>query len=238
MDQHRGNRRIDAAGQGTDDTAGADLVADPADRLVAVGAHRPVAGEPRDPQEIAVERAAVGRVMHFGVELHGVEPPFRVGHDGKRRTGRFGRDGEPGGEAGDVVAVRHPDLFAPLEEPAGQQVRRLVRGGDVGAPELCRPVAAQDLPAQHLHHHLLAVADAQDRHAQVEHGRRRPGRGSVDHTRRTARQDHRQGSEVRKKRVRHHVERMDFAIDVQLAQPPRDELGDLAAKVDDEQALM
>ena len=32
--------------------------------------------------------------------------------------------------------------------------------------------------------------------------------------------------------------RVDLAVDPRLAQPPRDQLGDLAAEVDDEQALV
>jgi hypothetical protein len=43
------------------------------DRLVAIGGHGPVAGEAGELHEILVERLAVGRVVHLGVELHGVE---------------------------------------------------------------------------------------------------------------------------------------------------------------------
>ena len=48
VDQHRRDRRIDAARQAADDPRFADLGADARDLLVAEGGHRPVAFEARD----------------------------------------------------------------------------------------------------------------------------------------------------------------------------------------------
>ena len=70
VDQHRRDRGIDAAGQSADHPALADLRADFLDRLLAEGAHGPVAVEPGDlADEIADQLGAVGRMHHLGVEL-------------------------------------------------------------------------------------------------------------------------------------------------------------------------
>ena len=78
VDQHGGDRRVDAAGQAADHAALADLLADFLDRLVLEGAHGPVAGEARDlAHEIADQRRAVRRVHDFEMELRGVEFALR-----------------------------------------------------------------------------------------------------------------------------------------------------------------
>ena len=74
VDEHGGDRRVDAAGQSADHAALADLLADFLDRLVLEGAHGPVAGKPGDlAHEIAQQRGAVRRVHHLEMELGGVE---------------------------------------------------------------------------------------------------------------------------------------------------------------------
>jgi hypothetical protein len=74
VDQDGGDRAVDPAGQAADDLGVADLVADLADGFLAVGAHRPVALEPGQADEVFVELRALGGVVDLGVELHGVEP--------------------------------------------------------------------------------------------------------------------------------------------------------------------
>ncbi len=238
VDQDRRDRTVDAARQPADHLLVADLLADLADRLVAVGLHRPVAGEAGEPHEVLVKRLAVGRVVDLGMELHGVEVAIEVGGDREGRAGRGAEHLEAGGDGGHMVAVAHPDLFAPLEEPAGQKVDAVLGMLDIGAAEFRGAVAPFDPPAQHLHHHLLAIADAKDRHAQIEHRLRRSWRAVVDHAGRATREDHRLRGEVAKKGVGHLLVGVDLAIDVQLAQATRDELGHLAAEVDDEKAVV
>ena len=63
VDQHRGDRRIDAAGEAADHPALADLRADALDRLVAEGGHRPVAGEAGD----VVDEVGRGALLRPGV---------------------------------------------------------------------------------------------------------------------------------------------------------------------------
>ena len=53
-----------------------------------------------------------------------------------------------------------------------------LRRGDIGAAELGSAMAAFDLAAELVHHHLLAVADAEDRQAHLEERLRR-ARGAV-----------------------------------------------------------
>ncbi len=94
-------------------------------------------------------------------------------------------------------------------------------------------MAALDLAAELRRHRLLAVADAEHRHAGVVDRFGRERRVLVEHRGRPARQDH---------RLRLHgeegffrlLERHDLAIDLLLPHPARDELGDLGAEIDDE----
>ena len=92
--------------------------------------------------------------------------------------------------------------------------------------------------AQILHHHLLAIADAQDRHAETVDGARRARAALAHHRIRPAREDHRFRGEIAQEIVGHVLERVDFAIDVQFAQAARDQLRHLAAEIYDQQAVM
>ena len=86
VDQHRGDRGIDAAGEAADHPALADLRADLLDRLLAEGAHGPVAGQAGDlADEIADQLGAVGRVHHLGMEHQPVIPALLVLDHGERR---------------------------------------------------------------------------------------------------------------------------------------------------------
>ena len=72
-----------------------------------------------------------------------------------------------------MVAVAHPHLFAAVMiggvEPAVQDRVGQVGRRHIGAAKLGRAVAAFDATAQHMHHHLLAIADAKDGQAQFKH---------------------------------------------------------------------
>ena len=57
VDQHGGDRAVDAAGEAADDPGVADLRADRGDRLVLVGGHRPVAGEAGEVGEVLQDAA-------------------------------------------------------------------------------------------------------------------------------------------------------------------------------------
>ena len=89
VDQDRRDRGIDAAGQAADHLALPDLGADLFDRLLAEGAHGPVAGQACDlADEIADQLCAIGRVHHFGMKHQAVIPALLVLDHGERRIGR------------------------------------------------------------------------------------------------------------------------------------------------------
>ena len=113
VDQHRGDRRIDAAGQAADHPPVAHLRADARDLRVAKAGHRPVAAADRHVVgEIAQQLRAVRRVHHLGVEHHAVEPARVVGEGGERRALAHADHAEAGRQAGHAVAVAHPHLLA------------------------------------------------------------------------------------------------------------------------------
>ena len=72
-----------------------------------------------------------------------------------------------------MVAVAHPDLLAASIKPPFQKRQSVCGGGHEGASELGGAVACFDRAAKVLHHHLLAIADAKDRHAKVVDSLRR-----------------------------------------------------------------
>ena len=89
-----------------------DMLADLLDRLLAIGAHGPVAGEPGEAREVLQQQPAVRRVVHLGMELHRIEPPGLVTDDRERRARRCPNHLEAGRELGHPVAVAHPDFLA------------------------------------------------------------------------------------------------------------------------------
>ena len=101
VQQHRGDRGIDAAGESADHLALAHLGADLLDRLILEGAHGPVAGAARDlAHEIAQERRAVRGVHHFEMELGRVEFALRRRRSWRSaRSARSRRCGSPGGSS-------------------------------------------------------------------------------------------------------------------------------------------
>ena len=100
-----------------------------------------------------------------------------------------------------------------------------------------RRVPAFDLAAERGHHGLLAIADAEHRHAGIEHRLRRLRRARLMHAGRPAGEDDGPAAGPAERRLGL-VERHDFGIDAGLAHPPRDELGHLAAEIDDQHAVL
>ena len=87
-----------------------------------------------------------------------------------------------------------------------------------------------DLAAQRHGHDLLAVAETEHRHSQLQHLRVDGGRILGVDARRAARQD--DGGRIqRADLVRGDVARDDFGVDVQVAHAAGDELAVLRAKV-------
>jgi hypothetical protein len=102
-------------------------------------------------------------------------------------------------------------------------------------------VAALDLATELVGHGLHAVADAQHRNAQFEHGLRRLVRGFLVHAGMAAREDHpleRAVGGVLADPLVRHVAGMDFGVDVGFAHAAGDQLRDLAAEVEDEDLVV
>ena len=139
------------------------------------------------------------------------------------------------GQRGDAVAMAHPDLVA---RPAAQRPSN--SGHSFSISTKARPNSrwwpAFDLAAELLAHGLLAVADAEHRHAAVEDDLRRARAADVERRGRAARKDDRlrlQALEAFFGRL----ERHDLGIDAGLAHAAGDQLRDLAAEIDDENGV-
>ena len=91
--------------------------------------------------------------------------------------------------------------------------------------------------AQDLRHELHAVADAEHRHAQLEQRVVAVRRAGLVDAHRAAREDD-PGRLPAGDLGRRRAERDDLGIHVQLAEPPRDELGVLRSEVEDQDDLM
>ena len=102
----------------------------------------------------------------------------------------------------------------------------------LGVAELAH-LAGLDLAAQLRGHGLHAVADAQDRHAELEHDLRRARRLLLGDRGVAAREDHAARIE-RAHELSVNVVGMQLAVHAGFAHPPRDELGDLGAEIEDE----
>ena len=104
-----GHRGVHAAGQTADGQTVADLVPDGRDRGIDDRVHRPARpGAAALPQEALDHLAAIGRVLHLGMELHGVQPLDSVleGGHGRRRGGSGDRRAVR--RIGNRVEVAHP----------------------------------------------------------------------------------------------------------------------------------
>ncbi len=148
VQQHRGDRGIDAAGEPADHPALADLAADLLDRLELERPHGPVAGAARDlAHEIAQQRRAMRRVHDFEMELGGVEFALVVGDHGDRRVGGGADDIEAFRQRRDAVAVAHPHRIFLADFPDAVEQRAGRRHLDLGAAEFAM-MAGLDLAAE------------------------------------------------------------------------------------------
>ncbi len=242
MNERGGDRRIHAAGEPQQDVLAVRLRPHRRDRLACVIAHVPVVATAADlMRETRENRLPLLGVSDLRVELDRVEPARLVGHCGEgariRRPDQF----ESGRQYRDLVAVAHPHIeetvsvgvgvVLDVAEECGVTVRAHLR-----VPELAH-LAGLDHPTQLRRHRLHAVTDAQYRHPRGPHGGRGPRRVAFGHAVRAARQDDASRRKFANERVVH-VERVDLAIDVQLAQPARDELRVLRAKVENQDFRM
>ena len=144
-----------------------------------------------------------------------------------------GDDREARRRGGHRIAVAGPHLQRPrqaVEQPSGLADRH------IGMAELAmrRP---RQRAAQDLRHELHAVADAEHRHAHLEQRVVAVRRAGLVDAHRPAREDD-PGRLPAGDLGGRGAERDDLGIHVQLAEPPRDELGVLRSEVEDQDDLM
>ena len=78
--------------------------------------------------------------------------------------------------------MAHPDGIAPALLPNAVEKRAWTQDLDLGAAEFAAmAMARDDLAAELLRHHLLAIADAENRHAGVKQRGGRARRTGVQH---------------------------------------------------------
>src|SRR5258706_4610933 len=177
----------------------------------------------------------------FGVELHRIETARLVGHGGDRTGFGGGHELEPGGQLDHLVAVAHAVFQHAValwraEVLDAVQELGVATGAHLGIAELAH-LAGLDAAAELLRHGLHAVADAEYRHAELEHRLRgAPGRLLIGrHV--AARQDHAARAELAHERVAD-IAGVNLAVDLGFADAPRDQLRVLGAEIEDEYLLV
>ena len=228
VDEFGGHCGVHAAGEGADDAPAADLLPDPPHAL-----RDEVPRRPRSRRaaylvgEVADDLRPVGRVRDLRVKLNAKHARV-VRHRRDRRIVRIGDSAEARRNSADTVAVAHPNAdlaVQPVEEVAG---RVLANDGEA-VLALARGL---DAPPKLMRQQLHAVADAQHRNAAVERPRLRERRALRIDRRRPPGED--DALEVQSRDgVPGRVGRNEFAIDVLLADAPRDEPAVLRAVVND-----
>ena len=230
LHQRRGHRRVHAAGQPADGAAVADLVAHLLDQRVGdVG--RPSTSAPM-PANSCRNRLSTcwpcGVCITSGWYCTPGQPTRPVLERRHRGARAGGHHVEAVGRLGDRVAVAHPHRLG-----VGQIRMQLPASHFQLGAAVLTGAGARDGAAERLRHRLEAVADAEHRHAEVEH-RRIELRCAVGvHAGRAAGQhdglrilglDLLDGRGVRD----------DLRVHPGLADPARDQLRVLRAEVDDE----
>ncbi len=236
VNQNRGDRAIDAARQTANDAAGADLCTDLGDFRRAEFRHGPIAGQPADlVHEVGNQLCAIGRMHNFGVKLDAIILPCFVGDKSIRRAIAGGDNFKARGKASHLVAMAHPHLmlFARLPKAVEQGARLLHL--DKGTAKFAA-IAFADMAAQLHHHRLLAIANAKNGKAAVEHALRRARGSGVRGGRWTAGQDDALWLHTRERRLCI-IEWGDFGIDPRLAHAAGDKLGDLRSEIDDQDGV-
>ena len=198
--------------------------------------HRPIAATAGHlVGEVAQQFGTLRGVRDFGVEQKAVKATLVVGDRGVGCGFAGGDRAEAGRQRVDLVAMAHPYLCAAALGPQSVEQQAVVDDVDKGAAELLM-LAQRDAAAQFVAHRLHAVADPQHRHAELERGRGRARRGAFGHRGRTARQDDRARVEITDLVLADRIG-VDLAIDPALAYPASNQLGDLAAEIEDQDAV-
>ncbi|MNH13722.1 hypothetical protein D3C79_733030 [compost metagenome] len=183
-------------------------------------------------------------VGHFRVELHAVEFLLFAGH-GRMGAGGGLRDrGEAGRDLGHLVTVAHPDVqqgvavggdgvFDVAQQGAG--LTGLTQHFDLGITKLTFG-GRLHLATELLGHGLHAVADAEHRHAGVEHVLGGAGAAGLGHGLGAAGEDDAVGIEFADLRFGH-IPGPQFAVDTDLTDTAGDKLGVLGTEIQDQDTV-
>ena len=162
VEDHRRDRRIDAAAQRADDAAVADLRANLRRRLLHKRRHRPVAGAAADAVgEVAEDLEAALGVDDFGMKQQRVEPSLGSAIAATGALALVATTAKPVGRRGDEVAVARPD--ADLMRHVGEQRAAAPRRASTRRVAELALRRRRHRPPSVSRHQLHAVADAQHR---------------------------------------------------------------------------
>ena len=238
VDERRGHRRIDATRQGADDLpigaglgrVAVDAIANPGDGRVDEARRGPRLGHARNADhEVAQDVPAARRVHDLRVELDAVQPPAGIGQASERGGVGLGGGLKALGQPCDGIAVAHPHGLVALDAAEQPVVPR--------DPDVCRAVfpavGREDVAAELVGHELCAVADPEDRDAPAPDRGVRLRRAVVIDGVRAAGQDDAARPALLELGIGR-VVREQLRVDVELTDAPRDELGELAAEVEDD----
>ncbi|MNX29261.1 hypothetical protein D3C86_593940 [compost metagenome] len=240
--QQRSNyRRVNAAGQTQQHVVGADLCADVGDGVFSDLRRGPQGFTAADVEDEARQDAtALLGVGYFRVELHAVVATVVVEHAGDRAARGAGQNMEVFRHFGDLVTVAHP--YVEAEQAVSVDVvfdaveqTALADHVNAGVTELTQ-FGTFNLATQLLGHGLHAVADTEDRHAQVENGLRAARAVGFVNRLWAAGEDDAFRSEFAD-RIFVHVERMQFAVHADFTHAAGDQLGVLGTEVEDQDAV-
>ena len=186
--EDRHHRRVHPTRQGTQHAAITHPGADVRDRGVDERRHRPGPGYLAAVQEVLEDTTPLGRVRYFGMELHGVESAFIVGHRGHRAVVGGGKDREPGRGCQHCIAVAHPnDQPTVVGGDATEERAGSVQLNDCLA--VLTSVDGHHAASEPVGHDLHPIANPEDRHPQLEQSGGGHRRLLFIHAGRAARED-------------------------------------------------
>lgn len=231
IDQGGNYRRVHTAGQGQQyGSVFADGFTDLLNGGLGVGTHGPVAGAAAEAEEeVTDQHGSFLGMGHFRMELHAADLLILVDHGGNGAVVRF-RDHPETGRAGtDLPGMAHPAV--------GRRLHTAEEAGLFLHPDRDTAVfpffGFFNSTAQEQGSQLHAVADSQHRDSCFIQGRINPGRVNVMDAGGTAGKDDAlgiAGQDVRQG----HIPRDNLGIDMAFANAAGNQLGILAAEVQDE----
>src|SRR5918998_953758 len=227
---HGSGRGIHPAGETADGPGVSDLLPYRLDRVVDDVDWRPLRPAlARLEEEVLEDLQPVVRVADLGVELHPEAPLLALLEGDDRDGGRLGGDLEALGGGEDGVAVARPGLLL----VRGAREEAVVAPHDYVRAAVLPDLDGSHLPAEEERHELHPVADAEHRHVEVEERGVHPrgvvlvdaaGATGEDYALRVAGLYLLYGGVVGDQ----------LRVDAGLADPAGDQLGVLAAEVQDQ----